>query len=179
MFSSKWPRSRSWLLLAALMCSPIFGCARSSVVPVTANSFAVTTSAAVACGPQGAQQVALETAAIETIRRGHDAFIIMDAAAANNVRVVGTTPVQTSTTASVQGTVYGGYGPYATYSGTGTALSTTTGGQPIYGGSYDQSFLVATFRDGEPGREQAVDARLTLGPDWADKVAKGEPATCL
>lgn len=51
-------------------------CATTSVQPLTQDSFKVATNAAPACGPQGARNVAFQTAAIEVIRRGGDLFVV-------------------------------------------------------------------------------------------------------
>ena len=55
--------------------------ARSSVLPIGNDLIQITTSAAPICGPAGAQDAAVKRAAFETIARGYDSFIIVDAAA--------------------------------------------------------------------------------------------------
>jgi hypothetical protein len=54
----------------------IAGCAQSTVQQLSQSSFKVSTTAAPACGPQGARNVAFRTAAVEVIRKGGDLFII-------------------------------------------------------------------------------------------------------
>jgi hypothetical protein len=51
-------------------------CATTSVQPLAKDSFKVVTNAAPACGPQGARNIAFQTAAIEVIRKGGDLFVI-------------------------------------------------------------------------------------------------------
>jgi hypothetical protein len=58
-------------------------------MPLSQDTFRLLTSAAPVCGPVGAQNVAIRRAAIETINRGFDRFVILDAASADTVRVVG------------------------------------------------------------------------------------------
>jgi len=52
-------------------------CAQTSVQPLSQNSFKIATTAAPACGAQGARDVAFKAAAIEVIKRGGDKFIIL------------------------------------------------------------------------------------------------------
>ena len=138
---------------------------RSSTIPLTADSFHLLASAAPVCGAAGAQRVAVRRAAIETINRGYDKFIITATGAANNVRVVGQTPVTAHTT----GTVYGG----------GFSANTTySGGYPIIAGSHDQGLIVKMFKDGDPMGANAVSARGALGPKWQEALQESAATTC-
>ena len=134
----------------------------------------ITASAAPACGAIGAQKVAFQRAAIETINRGYDKFVILGGEAQNNVGVVGYTPVQAHTTGSA--TAYG-YGNTATAHGQST--TSYTGGQPIIAGSRDQGLIVKMFKDGDPAGNNALSAREQLGPKWQEAVKDGAPTTCL
>lgn len=138
-----------------------------------ANTIEVNTSAAPACGAQGAQRVAVKNAAIETLRRGYDKYVILGANAQNNVGVVGYTPMIANTYGS--GTV-SGYGNSANYYGQSNTY--VSGGQPIVGGTHDQRIAVRMFRANDAQAVNAVDARQTLGPDWQKLVAKGPGQTC-
>ena len=154
----------------ALACA---GCAKSSTIPIAADTLMITTSAAPLCGSTGAQSVAVRHAAVETIRHGFDRFIITDARYRNDVRVVGHTPVVANTTGS---SVAIGNGGYATAYGQST--TTYSGGEPIYGGGHKQGLMVKMFKDGDPAGSNAVSARGTLGPDWKEAVASTS-VTCL
>ena len=148
-------------------------CASSSVMDLDSNTIQISTTAAPACGQQGAQQVAVKRAAIETLQRGYDSYVILGAQAQNNVGVVGYTPI----TANTYGTgTINSYGNTATYNG--QANTYVSGGQPIIGGSHDQALQVRMFHATDPEAANAVDARRTLGPDWKKIVAKGPSATC-
>jgi hypothetical protein len=46
-------------------------------------------------------------------------------------------------------------------------------------GSHDQQLVVKMFHDGNPSGANAVPARTTLGPNWAEIAQKGSPSTCL
>ena len=63
-------------LLATLLAIVLAGCAQSTIQQLSQTSFKVSTTAAPACGPQGARNVAFNTAAVEVIRKGGDLFII-------------------------------------------------------------------------------------------------------
>jgi hypothetical protein len=158
------------MLVMGLLLS---GCASSSVMDLDRNTIEISTSAAPACGAQGAQHVAVKTAAIETLRRGYDSYIILGAQAENNVGVVGHTPITAQT---YQNGTINAYGNRATYSG--TANTYVSGGQPIIGGSHDQKLAVRMFRADDPQGASAVDARQVLGPEWQKAVQKGAGSIC-
>jgi hypothetical protein len=124
--------------------------------------------AAPACGAMGAAKVAQKSAAVETLRAGYDRYIITGGQAQNNVSVSQMPGhFQTSGTAT-----YGrGFGTY-------NARTTYVPGPTIVSGSHDRSLGVVMFRNGEPGSENAIDARQALGPEWADLVKSGV-RTCL
>lgn len=149
------------------------GCANSSVMDLNANTVQISTSAAPVCGAQGAQQVAQHRAAYETLKRGFDSYVIVGAQAQNNVGVVGYTPLtaNTNTNGSLDS-----FGNSVTYSG--NSRTSFSGGEPIIGGTHDQALAVHMFHVGEPGSENAVDARRVLGPEWQKILVKGPGATC-
>ena len=152
--------------LAAIAAAlTLCACARSSTMPLSADTFQLITSAAPVCGRAGAQGVAFRRAAIETINRGFDKFVILDAAAANNVRVAGYTPVQAHTTGAV-------------YGNTMTATTTYSGGYPIVAGSHDQGLVVKMFKNDDPSGANAISARSTLGPKWEEAVKESAATTC-
>jgi len=124
--------------------------------------------AAPACGAMGAAKVAQKSAAVETLRAGYDRYIITGGQAQNNVSVSQMPGhFQTYGTAT-----YGrGFGTY-------NARTTYVPGPTIVSGSHDRSLGVVMFRNGEPGSENAIDARQALGLEWADLVKSGV-RTCL
>jgi hypothetical protein len=156
-----------------LVVLPLVGCASSSVMQLDSNTVEIATSAAPVCGQQGAQQVAVKRAAIETLQRGFDRYIILGAQAQNNVGVVGYTPITANTYNSG---VVNTYGNTATYNGNANTI--VSGGQPIIAGSHDQKLSIRMFKAGDPQGANAIDARQTLGPDWQKILAKGPGATC-
>ncbi|TFL18680.1 hypothetical protein DR046_08840 [Jannaschia formosa] len=60
------------------MLSILGACAQTDVQPMSQDTFKVSTRAAPACGASGARNVAFRAAAIEVVRQGGDAFIIVD-----------------------------------------------------------------------------------------------------
>lgn len=147
----------------------VAGCARSAAIPLSNDTVQITTSAAPVCGVTGAQTVALRRAAIETINRGFDKFMIHGGQYQNNVRVVGSTPVVASTTgmATAHGNV-----------AFGRATTTYSGGQPIIAGTHDQGLIVQMFKDADPAGANAISARQQLGPKWKEMVAENAATTC-
>jgi hypothetical protein len=160
-------------IILALLPLVVVGCARSAAMPLAKDTVEITSSAAPACGRAGAQKVAFQRAAVETIRRGYDRFVIVGGEAQTDIRVLGYTPTTAYTTGSATAT---GYGNTATAYGSST--TTVTGGMPIYGGSHNQGLVVKMFRDGDPAGANALEARQVLGPAWQDAVNKNT-WTCL
>jgi hypothetical protein len=62
--------------------------------------------------------------------------------------------------------------------GTYNATTTYVPGPTIVSGSHDRSLGVVMFRNGEPGAENALDARQALGAEWQEIVKSGVH-TCL
>ena len=161
-------------LTAALVSAIGIGaCARTSVMPIAADTVQIRSRAALACGPEGAQKVAFRQAAVETIRRGYDRFLIIDAASSTSRSVVGTTPVVASSTGSATATSFGNQ-VYAT----GQSRTVFQGGDPIVMGSHNQGLMVRMFKDGDPSGANALSARAELGPDGAGAVESTQ-AKCL
>lgn len=132
-------------------------CASASTIPLAKDTIQITARAAPACGGQGAEKVAIKQAAIETLTRGYDKFIIVNAAASSNIQVVGHSPVYANT-----------YGNTTTF----------TGGSPIYGGTHNQGIVVKMFKVGGQGSSNALDAKEILGAEW-EKAVKEKTVTCL
>lgn len=142
-------------------------------MPMAADTIHITTSAARFCGATGAQNVAVRRAAIETINRGYDRFIVLGAEASNDVRVVGQTPVVANTYGSAN--IYGSGGMYNV---SGQSTTMYSGGAPIVAGHYAQGITIKMFKEGDPAGSNAVSARGTLGPDWQEIIKQGPATTC-
>lgn len=149
------------------------GCASSAVMPIAADTIQITTSAAEACGATGAKTVAIRRAAIETINRGYDRFIVLGAQASNDVRVIGQTPIVANTYGSANA-----YGSGGMYSASGQSTTIYSGGEPVVARHYDQGITIKMFRDGDPAASNAVSARGTLGPEWPELIKQSTATTC-
>ena len=156
---------KATFILCAGLAVVVSGCVSTNITPISQNEIIVSTSAAPVCGRAGAQRVALQQVAVETIRRGFDTFIIAGAASQNDVRVVGFTPITSSTDFSAY---YLGPSLY------GNANTVTQGGAPIIGGSYYQDFAVVMYRYADPLSRKAIDARAELGPEWRSLVPEDQ-----
>lgn len=80
------------MLLAAATLTALTGCASTDVQPLTATSFAISTTAAPACGSSGARKVANQAAAIEVIKRGGDRFVFVSQNAESQISGVNINP---------------------------------------------------------------------------------------
>lgn len=154
--------------LVVLSLAVIAGCASTSVTPISRTEFLLSTSAAPACGATGAAKVASKMAAVETLRRGFDRYMIIGAASENNVSVYSTGPTIATTygTGSLTGNYYSGSS--TTYYG---------GSQTIYSGSHDSEIRVRMFTAGQPGYDDALDAKRELGAEW-EKLVKNGVKSC-
>jgi hypothetical protein len=153
------------LLPVLLSAGLLWGCAGTNVIRTSNDTAIVQASAAPACGGIGAARVAQKQAAIETIKAGYDRYIIVDAASASNI-----TTTQMPGTYNTTGVVRGGWV---------SAQTTYTPGPVITSGSHDAAFAIRMFRDGDPGANQALSARDTLGPKWPEIIKGGSLTTCL
>jgi hypothetical protein len=106
------------------------------------------------------------------VNRGFDRFVIIGQDAQNNVRVIGTTPVEARTSTQAYGTIRGN--KVDLY---GTSTTTYGGGYPIVAGSHDQALVVKMFHDSDPDGQNAISARTTLGPEW-QKLVTEKTNTC-
>lgn len=141
-------------------------CARANITPTAQNQAIVTVSAAPACGEDGAMSVASRMAAVATIRQGYDRYLIGNAQSGSNV-----------TTTFVQGTSYTS-GSVRSYGNTAYGSFTTTPTYiPVMSGRNKADLYVMMYRVGDPGSDNAIDARLMLGKDW-EKLVKDGINTC-
>src|SRR6185312_3798269 len=99
-------KMKNAIFVVASLSAALAGCASTSTIPLSQDTFQITASAAPACGTAGAQQVAFKQAAVETIRRGYDRFVIVGGQASSNV--VGTTPIVVTRMGYGSGFISGG-----------------------------------------------------------------------
>lgn len=128
--------------LFILLALALAGCAKATAIPVAANMVQISTDAAPVCGSTGAAGAASKQAAIETIRRGYDSYLVLGGEADKT-----------------KDAWFNGYG-----GGTRT--------------KHHQSLLVKMFRNGEPGSENAIQAKMQLGANWKE-IAQNGVMTCV
>lgn len=157
----------------AILIFALGGCASSSVMRYTSDTVAINTSAAPVCGEAGAQRVAVQRAAIETIRQGYDGYVVADANYENNVRVTNSGPTYANTTTNGSITTFGNSGYYS-----GQSRTTFGGNYPIISGRHHQQMIIKMMRRGDAMYDKAIDARGALGPDWKRLAENGEKPTC-
>ncbi|HEY9012621.1 MAG TPA: hypothetical protein VIN06_16565 [Devosia sp.] len=152
------------IVLVAIAATFLASCASSSITRLSKNRAVVSTSAAPVCRTTGAATVANQMAAITTLKSGYERFIVLGIGTANNTRLVSTGPTYSNTTGSFNqmgNTVYG-------------TAHTTYGGQMTYlAGSNNAEMELVMLNRGDPGFEEGLDARETLGPEWQKKLEKG------
>ncbi|MGY3576808.1 hypothetical protein [Bradyrhizobium sp. USDA 4504] len=127
-------------------CAALGGCAGASTILLAQDTVQITARAAPICGSAGAEKIAVREAAAETIRRGYDRFIVMNAQA--GASYAGSTPVVVQNL------------------GGGVAMA--SGGTPMF--APNQGLVIKMFKDGDPATANALPARETLGPDWQEQV---------
>ncbi|MET3966702.1 hypothetical protein [Bradyrhizobium sp. S3.9.1] len=130
------------------LCATLGGCAGASTIPLAQDTVQITARAAPICGAAGAEKIAVRQAAVETIRRGYDRFIVMNAQA--GASYAGSTPVVVQNL------------------GGGVAMA--SGGTPMF--APNQGLVIKMFKDGDPAAANALPARDTLGPEWQEQVKK-------
>lgn len=138
-------------------------CARTEIIPTARNQAVVSTSAAPVCGTDGALRVANQMAAVATLRQGYERFFLSEVGTDSNVQVYQVPGSTSYTTGTVNIVGNSAYGSFQTYTPPTTVVS---------GRNYAQMQVYMVNR-GDPGYQNALDARRVLGPDWQEKVADG------
>lgn len=152
-------------IAAVITALIVTSCASSSVIPLTQDTLRISSEAELECGVSSVQKIAFQQAAIETIRRGYDRFIVIGDDHSRDIGVAGSTPAVAQTTGSTFG---GGFNATTTYSG----------GSPLIYGWNTQGLVVKMFKEDDPAARNALVARNELGANWAELIKK-EVKTCL
>ncbi|TAN02336.1 MAG: hypothetical protein EPN45_11600 [Rhizobiaceae bacterium] len=152
----------------------VSGCAGTDIIQTSGDTAIIQTRVAPICGSTGAVNTAQKQAAIETLKSGFDRFIIVGAASADTVHVT-----QGPGSYSTTGTMNGNYRKGGFYTGTYNGITTYHPGMPIVHGDHRQAFSIKMFHKGEPGYENAISARKTLGPKWKDAMKQGSLGVCF
>ena len=134
------------------------GCARTSTVPVDADTIEIAVRVAAICDGRDAERLARRQAAVETIRRGFDDYVVVDS--------LGGDHVADDTPATARTNLFGD-GTRALFSEDAPLLA------------HHRVLTVRMFRAGEGDSTATVSARALLGDHWQTLVTKGVPTTCL
>ena len=161
---------RKAILLTALLLA---GCVETSVMPLSTDTFQINATSDQDCGKSGAQKVAVQVAALETIKRREERFIILGSDGQSSRYLSGIMPIYSKTKSDLGGGKDGNKTNANSHSNT-----TTTGGVPIFSESHEQILMVRVIREDDPAAEQALVAKAILGPEWAKIVQKGKINTC-
>ena len=149
---------RDLRVLLLLIPAVLIGCARSSTVPVGEDTIEITVYVGTICDARDAARLAQRHAAVETIRRGFDDYIVIGSAGGDHV--AGDAPETARTT------LFGGGGG-ALFSDDAPLLA------------HHRVLTVRMLQAGEGDSAATVSARAVLGDEWEAVVAKGPSNTCF
>ena len=149
---------RGLRVLLVAMLGVATGCARTSTAPVDVDTIEIAVRVATICDGRDADRLARRQAAVETIRRGFEDYIVIDS--------VGGDHVTDTAPATARTNLYGNR--------TGTLFSEDA---PLL--AHHRVLTVRMFHAGQGDSTATVSARAFLGDDWEALAAKGAPTTCL
>ena len=150
-------RSGLGVLLVAL-ASVTTGCARTSTVPVDADTIEISVRVATICDERDADRLAKRQAAVETIRRGFEDFVVIDSVGGDHLADHAPETARTN--------LHGN-----------RATPLFSEDAPLL--AHHRVLTVRMFPAGQGESVTNVSARAVLGDDWETLVAKGAPTTCL
>ena len=148
---------RGLRVLLLLIPAVLIGCARTSTVHVGEDTIEVTVHVGTICDARDAARLAQRHAAVETIRRGFDDYIVIGSVGGDHV--AGEAPETARTTL---------------FGGGGTLFSEDA---PLL--AHHRVLTVRMFQAGEGDSTATVSARAVLGDEWEAVVARGPSNTCF
>ena len=151
------PPNHALYAMSVVLMGILTGCARTSTLPLATDRIEITVRAAPICRDD-ADRLALQKAAVETIKSGFENFIVIDTGGGDYIS--GYTPTTACTTLYEN-----------------SATTTVSGGAPRV--AHRRILTIQMFHAGESGGETALSARAVLGNDWQTFVTKGTPNTCF
>ena len=150
------PRGLGVLLVALLGVTT--GCARTSTVPVDADTIEIAVRVGTICDGTDADRLARRQAAVETIRRGFQDFVVIDSVGGDHAAEYVPETARTN--------LFGA-----------SAAPLFSEDAPLL--AHHRVLTVRMLHAGQGDSAESVSARAVLGDDWEALVAKGAPATCL
>ena len=134
------------------------GCATTSTAPAGADTIEITVHVATVCDGADAERLARRHAAVETIRRGFDDYMVTGSVGGDHAAYDPPATARTILHGSDEGAFFSEDAPLL---------------------AHHRVVTVRMFRAGEGDSTRTVSARAALGDDWEAIVAKGAPNTCL
>jgi len=134
------------------------GCARTSTAPVGADTIEITVHVGTICDGSDAERLARRHAAVETIRRGFDDYVVVGSFGGDHMADEEPATARTTLSGSSGRTLFSEDAPLL---------------------AHHRVLTVRMFRAGEGDSAATVSARAVLGDEWEAVVAKGAPNLCL
>ena len=133
------------------------GCARTSTTPLDADTIEIAVRVGAICDGADADRLARRQAAVETLRRGFDDFIVVDSAGGDHVADYAPVTARTNL-----------------YGHTGTLFREDA---PLL--AHRRVLTIRMLRAGEDDSGESLSARAVLSGDRETIATGGAPATCL
>ena len=145
-------------VLLLLLPAVLTGCARTSTVPVGEDTIEITVHVATICDGRDAERLARRNAAVETIRRGFDDYIVIGSVGGDHMAEEEPATARTTLSGSSGRTLFSDDAPLL---------------------AHHRVLTVRMFQAGAGDSAATVSARAVLGDEWEAVAAKGVPNTCF
>ena len=136
----------------------IVGCAQMSTVSLDGDTIEIAVRVGTICDGRDAERLARRQAAVETIRRGFDDYVVVTSVGGEHVTDEARTTARTTLLGSGSRTLFSEDAPRL---------------------AHHRVLTVRMLQAGQGDSETSVSARALLGNDWEAVVAKGVPTTCV
>ena len=146
-----------FVVITGLM-TVMIGCARTSTVSLDADTIEITVRVPTICEGRDAERIAHRHAAVETIRRGFQDYVVVGSVGGDHV-----TDHAQVTARSV-------------LSGDRTTLASSQDAPLL---AHHRVLTIRMYQAGQGESSAAVSAHAVLGDDWEALVTRGAPTTCL
>ena len=149
---------RGLRVLLLLLPAVLTGCARTSTAPAGEDTIEITVHVGTICDGGDAERLARRHAAVETIRRGFDDYIVIGS--------VGGDHLAEEEPATARTTLSGG-----------SASALFSEDAPLL--AHHRMLTVRMLHAGEGDSAATVSARAVLGDEWEAVVARGPATICF
>lgn len=148
-------------MVLALTVATVAGCKTTNDLQ---KQFVLRTSSAAGCGPAAAARVERELAAVETLRRGYDRFVIRGASTADSTKATVLNRADADAYASAD--VYRN-------SANGNTVAYFGNQKVLLSGAHEAALYVHMLAPRDPGYKSAIRAKKVLGENWKQIVKTG------